>query len=702
MVPYLVSKFEKQTVSNLVKECFGYDFPNIFNKPQINYIFKYLKDLSASVVLLELDYIDRDFLDDYSRYYAGRFGNDGHKCARLHFFSDDDITHGLINHLLVQGVDSPDLKRVQDSYLGFVVIKPLPRTFIGKACLKLSNASVEDVFFTRKRLSREYNVDLFGLPLKVESIAFQEQDKVISACATTAIWSSLHALKWRDEKSVSSCSKITTNAINHINDSSNSFPSKELSNKQILRALDLEGLRHHSLDFALLREEDADELKSAFFNSVKIHIDSGLPLILGGDVFSIGDSGIQPRGGHAVSVLGYRNSESERTLYVHDDRLGPYARATIVNLSAFGQANSAISWGIAFRNKDDEGAWLDPHEILVPSILIVAADKKVRLPCDFSVTTAKEIVREYEVYQQQMREEKPHDVDAYQLILTFDIQLRNISSIRQDVFKQPPELSYEDAGEIVALTDAERQEWEKGRVSFLTKSFARLQWVADFKVNGVSAFMVLFDATDIPQGDAVSAVYAKNIVLANAVLDVFRAVANSQYVHSENLEGFYSSFLRKLQDKKFSLEEYLDHKFGELRAPQTLRLGEFGADGGVVPNSTLKDPCYEPPGQTIAQLFPELEREDTDHVLWAISQDGALLLGHEVGDQGHPSLTGFKLARIAGEIKKGDDHWILTTKSGRYSGDYADPNIFLDNALRKFRQFFPDDNFEPSYYYPTV
>ncbi|HFE3995262.1 TPA: hypothetical protein ACF3MG_005204, partial [Escherichia coli] len=44
---------------------------------------------------------------------------------------------------------------------------------------------------------------------------------------------------------------------------------------------------------------------------------------------------------------------------------------------------------------------------------------------------------------------------------------------------------------------------KKSRIDFLTQSYARYHWVASFKLNGEDAFDILFDATDIPQGDAV-------------------------------------------------------------------------------------------------------------------------------------------------------------------------------------------------------
>lgn len=68
MTPYLVSQFAKPTITNLVRECFGYDFPDIFSKDQVDYLFTYLTCLKAKTVLLEFNYVDKDYLEDFSRY----------------------------------------------------------------------------------------------------------------------------------------------------------------------------------------------------------------------------------------------------------------------------------------------------------------------------------------------------------------------------------------------------------------------------------------------------------------------------------------------------------------------------------------------------------------------------------------------------------------------------------------------------------
>ena len=222
MIPYLVCEFSKPTLSNLVKECFGSYFPDILEKRQVSYIYRYLNDLNAKSILLEFDYTDKDYLEDYSRYYVKSFNNNGHKCARLHFFSEE-IDHGKLNDILITG-DANKRLNLQGAYLGFIIIKPLPKTFVGKTCLK--NYPAFKVEGKSKRcLYKEYEVDLFGIQLKVDSIAFQEQDQVVSACATTAIWTALHAQPGRDVREINACSIITTQAINHIEGSSNNFPN---------------------------------------------------------------------------------------------------------------------------------------------------------------------------------------------------------------------------------------------------------------------------------------------------------------------------------------------------------------------------------------------------------------------------------------------------------------------------------------------
>lgn len=695
MIPYLVSRFAKETMTNLVRECFGYQFPDILQKPQVGYIFNYLNEMKAKSVLLEFDYVDKDFLEDFTRYYAKRYGNDGHKCARMHFFANT-IDHGCITSVLEGGAGADQIvEQLQKSYLGFMVIKPLPKTFIGKTCLQVL-PDVKIAGKEKQRLSRRYDVDLFGIKLSVDSIAFQEQDKVVAACATTAIWSAFHSLSWRSVRSIRSCSEITMSALNDRDGSSNSFPNSGLSSEQILRSIDAEGLRHHM-------ESARDVERSRFFQTVVGHIDSQLPLIFVGDVFDISGrkekvqgkglpkSKLVLKGSHAICILGYK-SDQEDVLYVHDDRYGPYVRAKIISMADYHFLPEPQSkWALGIQKMDAAGTWSEPSELIIPEVLIVPTDKKTRLPFDYAMETCERVIL-------ALKATSDHQLDPASL--TFKIKLREISQVRQELrFAGLP--GAKDVRETndgsADVSQAELSHWQKLKVEFLTKGFARFQWQAQFFHEGKPAFKMFIDASDIPQGDAVTAVFIDDLALAKPYITFFMEM--KPFTQELERSGqFFESFLRRLSGDEESISSYLDEKYGAVRAPAYLKGSEF--QGGEIFHNPTRQILYDAPQLCIAALHSEFGSPDTDYLIWAIAGDGALVIGKELTDEdgekcGHPSITGFKPARIAGELwKEGETKWSINSSSGRYSGDYPDRDRLLANALNKFRSFFSEETLD--------
>ena len=667
MISYLVSRFAKGELSNLVKECFGTDFPDIFRKSQIDYIYRYLNDLDAKSVLLEPKYIDKDYLEDFNHYYVKCFGNNGFVSARLHFFSKE-LDHQKMTEYLASG-DPNAIRILQDSYLGFIVIKPLAKTFIGKTCLKLY-PSMNDSNGLKKCLARNYSVDLFGIPLTVNSVAFQEQDKVISACATTAIWSSLHAMYWKNVREIPSCSEITTNAINHIKGSSNSFPNRELSNKQICRALDFEKVKYHIEDISI---SSAD----TFFNTVKIYIDSQIPLILGVDVYHKNGEDLSRLDGHAVSIIGYKAIDKlgHRAIYVHDDRLGPFARATFIELKE-GAIKTNQKWGLVLQQKDDNKKWAEPHEVLVLNTLIASTPKKVRLPAKYTHETCLHIVSGYDTMVKNLEQQlDKDDIEKIRDKLTFEVKLSEISDIRQQLFNQK-------------YTCEKSESLEKDKVQFLTNNYARYHWLASFKFDEQPIFKVLFDATDIPQGNAVSSIFVENYELTEFVLEVHKQIIIQDMTVTDIDSGnFYGAFLKYIKPKPSNLSSYLDKTFGELRAPKYIKDTEMN-DGDIL-NSKV-DEYYCSIEEKLEDKYPDIIADDPDSFLiWTISSEGTLLIGREESGKGHPTLTGFKPSRIAGELRLAKSNiWRVNTKSGRYSTDYSNTNELLNNAVQKIKDIF--------------
>jgi hypothetical protein len=534
---------------------------------------------------------------------------------------------------------------------------------------------------------------LFGIELSVRSIAFQEQDKVVSACASTAIWAALHSLKWRDVRGIPSCSEITVNAINHIDGSSNSFPNKELTNKQILRCLDVEGLRHHTEDLKKqnLTEED-------FLATVMGHIDSDLPLLVMGLVYRVtSEGGLEAYdANHAVSILGYK-TDSDSVVYVHDDRLGPYARAKLVKLSQYDSGVGADAWALGLqRMVVGTEDWMDPHELIVPEFLVMLTDKKARLPFFYAHFTGKSISSAFDDLVTALTGSPP----STEKELTYAVKLRSISDVRQEIRAHVAPITQLDAlsGEVFEVNVDDLDRWEKDKINFLTSSFARLQWEVQFFFRSEKAFRVFIDASDIPQGNAVSAVYVDNIILGTPILQVF-AVHGSFKEERAAPVHFYQSFLAKLRDREETLADYLDETYGPLRAPTKLKEQEFL--GGKVSTNPTRQVLRDPQRNRLAELHDRFAEEGVIYLIWAIAGDGALLIGEEIyldidGNEepcGHPSITKFRPARIAGELWKVDGGWVINPMSGRYSGDYEETVRLLDNALEKFQLFFPADSF---------
>src|SRR5438874_11153291 len=103
---------------------------------KVTYLYKYLSTLQARSIVIETEYIDRDYLDDFAEYYLGCFDKFDRWCKRVHFFRDkltkDGFLQTLRGPLPTEDVEPP----LQASYLGFVVVRPLPQAIVGRTVLR--------------------------------------------------------------------------------------------------------------------------------------------------------------------------------------------------------------------------------------------------------------------------------------------------------------------------------------------------------------------------------------------------------------------------------------------------------------------------------------------------------------------------------------------------------------------------------------
>lgn len=78
------------------------------------------------------------------------------------------MSHKILDKYLEDGITSDEIKIFQETYLGFMVIKPLPKTFIGKTCLKPYDSLINSD--DKKCITREYCVDLLGYRSKLNQL----------------------------------------------------------------------------------------------------------------------------------------------------------------------------------------------------------------------------------------------------------------------------------------------------------------------------------------------------------------------------------------------------------------------------------------------------------------------------------------------------------------------------------------------------
>ena len=324
----------------LIEEiCAASDMPSSDVMAQVRYLGIYLKndETNARSIVIEKPYVDRHYIEEYSSYYSKTLHPPKAKATRLHFFKSEITDELLLEKLIAAGSGDFDTicREMSEQYLGFTVVRPLPSAPIGRTILGTFEIEGSDRFYTLP--PHPYNVHLCGLCLKIYGVPFQQQEQAVGACATTAIWSALSQVMRLDGGRAPTPFAVTKAATkNWVKD--RVFPATSgLKDEQIL-----ESLRHFG--YSPLYFEPKTE-SALFCLAAKCYLRSNIPVILIMQYDGQDDA-------HAVTVVGFREDiDRERTpdiacqfpgwinlqlrskglcrLYIHDDRLGPYARAKL-------------------------------------------------------------------------------------------------------------------------------------------------------------------------------------------------------------------------------------------------------------------------------------------------------------------------------------------------------------------------------------
>lgn len=364
---------------------FANDLGRLFPKPdaliglewpptQVAYLSAYLKTLDCRTVVVESQYIDRDWVDDVSLFYSRSLRSYTNACQRLHFFRnsfDEGVWNGWIERANGKGFSAVE-SELRENYLGFSVIRPLAVTPIGRTVVPPLGAAAASGAIRTFDCVRDYDVHLAGFSLRVRGLAFQQQDRGVSACATTALWTALHRVAFDERMTVPTPAAITEAASRFIMEQGRTLPAEGLSLGQMAEAAKAFGLA------PLVVPGRGPEIDRTYLAT---YTTSGFPPVLA----------IVPRdgdgSGHAITCTGLKcgplppqldtsipfrdSSSSILSLYVHDDRLGPYAVATPSAVTD----TRGVRTGLSIKWPDEQA----PHEESRLIALIIPVPAKLRL-----------------------------------------------------------------------------------------------------------------------------------------------------------------------------------------------------------------------------------------------------------------------------------------------------------------------------------
>lgn len=355
--------------------------------PACQYLIRYLKELKASAILFEPHYVDRHFIDDYAHYYARAFAPPDPWCCRLHFFAETSAAEldALLDDFYEGGSDrrSEVQARLQAGYLGYVVVRPLSDARLGRTVLKPWDSEKR----RRYEAVREYRAHVAGVELRVQGLAFQQQDRGVAACASIALWSALQQVAKLDGHRTPTPSAVTMAARSPYP------PTYGLTGDQMANALATLGY---------VAESFGPENPALFRAKLASCLRSHLPVIL----WVGSDDGA---GGHAVTVTGFSEPAtvvridldaktgfkmrdgSVDVIYVHDDNLGSHAHYELISR----KNDKGEPWVYLQRGnrKRPQVDWWNIDELPIIAA-VVPKPPKLRLPIENLILDIVELGQE--------------------------------------------------------------------------------------------------------------------------------------------------------------------------------------------------------------------------------------------------------------------------------------------------------------------
>jgi len=247
------------------------------------------ENLSSAIksVLIEHNYIDKDYRSTYYNFYAKKGQSYRADCVRLHFF-DETVTYD--SNLLK--LACPDNK-LSHHYFGYMVLRPTGIATIGRSVLSPTVRKGASGFI----ITADHKVHLLGHKLIATGFPSMDQHVDISVCAHAACWSILRHYSEKFNIYREFHTHDITLMAQHFNPGG-LVPSKGLEVSHAERVLQAAGT------FPVLVSSTASTTDPdlPFYRQLSAYVDSGFPLFAAMHSES-----------HAIAVVGYDWKKSTAT-----------------------------------------------------------------------------------------------------------------------------------------------------------------------------------------------------------------------------------------------------------------------------------------------------------------------------------------------------------------------------------------------------
>lgn len=471
------------------------------------YFGDYFSEIQLKTIVLEFDYVDRDYLEDYAAYYVRCYEHYERRCCRIHLFKSEFSSDEYDAYL--EGSTGTITKEfLNTNYLGFLVVKPLPETFFGRTCITTYPSNGTRFF----PVAQKYEATLFGTRLQIaQTLPFQEQDSVVAACATSALWSALQRTSRIFKHGNPSPVDVTRFATERVPAMSRAIPNHGLNPMMMAEAI-----RRVGLEPFLATTRSGFELKGTLY----AYLRGGIPAVLGVDLYDSSKQ-VAPSpektaaddemiGSHAVTVVGYNMGLAAAVpygatkfrlkatqidkIYVHDDQIGPFARMETENHEACVGGKRIPALGTTWKGST-KGNTINA----VTEIVLMPLYHKIRIPYQVVLET----VLRFDHLIADIKAKAPSPVTSVPDLI-WDIYLTTVNDFKTALQKE----------NLIS---------GKKLASVLTSGMPRFLWRATARHGDQTTMDILFDATDIEQGGFVVQI----IDYDNAVIPLVTMIAQN-------------------------------------------------------------------------------------------------------------------------------------------------------------------------------